>query len=275
VNRPHAQPIRQQIAEAWKMSEQTPLDVESNETIPAYRSVARSISERILNGTLPIGSTLPSESALAQTLGVNRSTMREAIRVLEENGMLRRRPGGKRLFVSAPRDAEVATRMKAAMVLQEMSFLELWEAMHCIEPAITAAAALRISDAELHLLEENVDRTRHAAAYSKDLIALDYEFHTIIASASRSRTLQLCREPIGQLFYPACLRLVLRLNVVERMVFAHEQILDGLRNHDIAKARLWMTKHIDDSKRGYELANIDMAQPIPWPADEESHSAAS
>ena len=98
------------------------------------------------------------------------------------------------------------------------------------------------------------------------MIALDYEFDSIIASASLSRTLQLCREPIGQLFYPACLRLVLRLNVVERMVFAHEQILDGLRNRDIGKARLWMTKHIVDSKRGYELAN--MAQPIPWPADE-------
>jgi len=250
------------------MSEQAEVDFPASEAIPVYRTVANTIGERILSGEWPIGSGLPSETALAQTLGVNRSTVREAIRVLEENGMLRRRPGGKRLFASAPSDTEVATRVKSAMVLQEMSFLELWEAMHCIEPAITAAAALRISDTELHLLEENVDRTRHAAAYSKDLIALDYEFHTIIASASRSRTLQLCREPVGQLFYPACLRLVLRLNVVERMVFAHEQILDGLRNHDIAKARLWMTKHIVDSKRGYELANIDMAQPVPWPADE-------
>ena len=51
--------------------------------------------------------------------------------------------------------------------------------------------------------------------------------------ASRTRLLQLCREPIGQLFYPSFLRLVLRLNVVERLVFAHEQILDGLRTHDL------------------------------------------
>ena len=106
------------------MSEQTQLDEPSSEVIPAYRSVARSISERILNGELPVGSTLPSEAALAQALGINRSTVREAIRVLEEGGMLRRRPGGKRLFVSVPRHSEVASRMKAAMVLQEMSFLE-------------------------------------------------------------------------------------------------------------------------------------------------------
>jgi GntR family transcriptional repressor for pyruvate dehydrogenase complex len=240
---------------------------EPSEVVPVYRSVANTIGERILSGEWPLGSSLPSETALAQTLGVNRSTMREAIRVLEENGMLRRRPGGKRLFVSAPSGTEVATRMKAAMVLQEMSFLELWEALHCIEPAITAAAALRISDAEIHRLEENVDRTRHAAAYSEDLLALDFEFHAIIANASRSRTLQLCREPIGQLFYPAFLRLVLRLNVVERLVFAHEQILDGLCRRDVAKAQLWMAKHVVDGRRGYELANLDVSEPIAWVAD--------
>ncbi|MGO9401633.1 MAG: FadR/GntR family transcriptional regulator [Xanthobacteraceae bacterium] len=249
------------------MTEQADVGLQPNETLPVYRSVANRIGERILSGEWRMGSGLPSETALAQTLGVNRSTMREAIRVLEENGMLRRRPGGKRLFVSAPRDAEVAARIKAAMVLQEMSFLELWEAMHCIEPAITAAAALRISDAELNLLEENVDRTRHAVAHSKDLAALDFKFHAILATASHSRTLQLCREPIGQLFYPAFLRLVLRLNVGERLVFAHEQILDGLRRRDGIKARLWMAKHVVDFRRGYELANLDITQPITWAAD--------
>jgi GntR family transcriptional repressor for pyruvate dehydrogenase complex len=249
------------------MADQTELEARPRETVPAYRSVARSISERILNGTLPIGSTLPAESALAQTLGINRSTVREAIRVLEESGMLRRRPGGKRLFVSAPRHSEVASRMKAAMVLQEMSFLELWEAMICIEPAVTAAAAVRITEAELTLLEDNVARTRHAVAHAEDLVALDVEFHTILAAASRSRTLVLCREPIGQVFYPAFLQLVLRLNVGERLAFAHQQILDGLRARDAGKARLWMEKHIVDFRRGYELANLDISQPISWAGD--------
>lgn len=243
------------------------VDVRAGEAVPFYRGVANTIGERILSGEWPIGSGLPSETALAQTLGVNRSTMREAIRVLEENGMLRRRPGGKRLFVSAPRDTEIATRIKAAIVLQKMSFLELWEAMHCIEPAITAAAALRISDAELDLLEENIDRTRHAAAHSQNLVALDLEFHGIIAGASRSRLLQLCREPIAQLFYPSFLRLALRLDVVERIVFAHEQILEGLRMHDVVKARLWMIKHVVDFRSGYELANLDISQPITWASD--------
>ena len=246
------------------MTSSYPRSIEPGEVVPAYRSVARTIADRILRGEWPVGHSLPSATTLAEIIGVNRSTMREAIRVLEENGLLRRRPGGKKLYVSAPADADVASRVKAAMVLQEINFLELWEAMLCLEPAIVQATALRISDAELDQLEENVDRTRHALANSQDLARYDFEFHAIVANASRSRALLLCREPIGQLFYPAFLQLFSRLNSGERLVFAHERILEGLRNRDPAFAREWMTKHVVDFRRGYELANLDILGPVVW-----------
>ena len=136
--------------------------------------------------------------------------------------------------------------------------------MLSIEPAITAAATMRTTEAELNLLEENVDRTRRAAAHAKDLVALDVEFHSILCAASRSRALQLCHEPISQLFYPVFIRLILRLNVFERLVFIHQQLLDGLRDRDVGQARVWMEKRIVDFRRGYELANLDISQPISW-----------
>jgi GntR family transcriptional regulator, transcriptional repressor for pyruvate dehydrogenase complex len=136
--------------------------------------------------------------------------------------------------------------------------------MLSIEPAIAAAAMMRITKAELNLLEENVDRTRRAAAHVKDLVALDVEFHFIPCAASRSRALQLCHAAISQLFYPAFIRLILRLNVFERLVFVHQQLLDGLRDRDVGQARVWMEKRIVDFRRGYELANLDISQPISW-----------
>jgi DNA-binding FadR family transcriptional regulator len=136
--------------------------------------------------------------------------------------------------------------------------------MLSIEPAIAAAAMMRITKAELNLLEENVDRTRRAAAHVKDLVALDVEFHFIPCAASRSRALQLCHAAISQLFYPAFIRLILRLNVFERLVFIHQQLLDGLRDRDVGQARVWMEKRIVDFRRGYELANLDISQPISW-----------
>lgn len=232
---------------------------------PAYRKVARMIEAKILAGDWAVGAGLPSESALAEGLGVNRSTLRESIRALEETGLLRRRLGGKRLFVSAPREADIAARVTAAMVLQEMTFLELWEGMHCLEPALAEAAAFRIEPGEVAALEENLTRTRAVLGERARLVELDVEFHALVARASRNRALQLCREPIGRLFYPAFLQVFSRLNAGERLLFAHERILAALRAHDAAEARAWMDRHITDFRRGYELANLDINGPVRWP----------
>jgi GntR family transcriptional repressor for pyruvate dehydrogenase complex len=232
---------------------------------PAYRLVAKMIEAKILSGEWAVGTGLPSESSLADSLGVNRSTLRESIRVLEQTGLVRRRSGGKQLFVSAPRGADISARVTAAMVLREMTFLELWEAMNCLEPALCEAAATRIEPGEIAALEDNVRRTREAVAAKERLVELDIEFHNIIARASRNRALELCREPISQLFYPAFLQVFSRLNAGERLVFAHEQIIAALGSGDVAMARTWMGKHITDFRRGYELANLDIGDRVRWP----------
>ena len=246
------------------MTSSVAVDFDPIRSEPAYRAVARLIQGKILAGEWAVGAGLPSEAALAESLGVNRSTVREAIRVLEETGLLRRRSGGKRLFVSAPRHSDIAPRMTAAMVLQEMTFFELWEGMHCLEPALAEAAASRIDEEELAALDDNLERTRRALNNRDSLVQLDIDFHNIIARASRNRALQLCREPISQLFYPAFLQVFSRLNAGERLVFAHHKILEALRTRDVREAKAWMVKHIVDFRRGYELANLDISKPVEW-----------
>jgi GntR family transcriptional regulator, transcriptional repressor for pyruvate dehydrogenase complex len=246
------------------MTSRVTLDCAPVRTEPAYRAVARLIESKILKGEWSIGNSLPSELALAEGLGVNRSTIREAIRVLEENGLVRRN-GGKRLFVSAPLQSDISPRISAAIVLREISFSELWESMRCLEPVLAAGAASRITPAEVDAIQENVERTRDGLANKQTLVELDIEFHNLVAAASRNRALQLCREPISQLFYPAFFQVFSRLNAGERLVFAHQKILDALRNGDAEDARSWMDKHIVDFRRGYELANCDLSRPVEWP----------
>jgi GntR family transcriptional repressor for pyruvate dehydrogenase complex len=155
--------------------------------------------------------------------------------------------------------------MSAALVLREISFLELWESMRCLEPTLAAGAAVRITSAEIGALDANIRRTREMLANQQSLVSLDIEFHDIIAEASRNRALQLCREPISQLFYPAFLKVFARLNAGERLVAAHQSIVDALRGGSADEARTWMDKHIVDFRRGYELANYDLSKPVQWP----------
>lgn len=247
---------------------------------PAYRVVVRSIETKIMSGEWAVGDRVPAETTLAADYGIHRSTVREAIRVLEQSGLVRRHDGGKLLYVTAPRQADISRKVTAAIVLHEISFFELWESMRCLEPALAECAAKRIDEDTLEALRDNVEKTKAALEDKRSLVELDIEFHQIVARASRNRVLQLSREPMSQLFYPAFLSVFSRLNAGERLVFAHEKILQALSRRDVAEARSWMDKHIVDFRRGYELANLDIDAPVgrspqagrPQPANRASGS---
>lgn len=233
---------------------------------PAFRLVARSIEARIVSGEIAPGDPLPSEAGLASTLGVNRSTVREAIRVLEQNGFVRREVGRRKLLASIPHSGDISRRLTAAMVLHQVTFEELWETLYALEPAAAAAAALRSDDAVLADLARNIEATRTALHDIDRLTQLDIEFHDLVAHATRNRAIQMARAPLGPLFYPPFLQVMSRLNAGERLLVAHEAIFTAIRDGEGQRAREWMEKHILDFKRGYELANLDMAAPVDMPA---------
>ncbi|NYT22757.1 FadR family transcriptional regulator [Alcaligenaceae bacterium] len=232
---------------------------------PAFRAFAAEIERRILAGEIKPGDALPSEAKLAEALGVNRSTVREAIRVLEQNGFVRREVGRKKLFASIPQSGDISQRLKLVMVMENVTFEELWEAMYALEPAAAQAASRRRDDGDLEALDRNLAATREALSDSKRLTELDIEFHMLVARATSNRALEAARTPIGELFYPPFLSVMSRLNAAERLLFAHEQIVEAIRDRDAPKAREWMEKHILDFRRGYELANLDMERPAQLP----------
>jgi DNA-binding FadR family transcriptional regulator len=224
--------------------------------------VARTIETKILAGDIKIGEPLPSETALADQLGVHRSTVREAIRALEQTGLVARRRGQKRLYATKPGSAQVSRRVSMAMLLGKVTFHELWEVMLCLEVAAVNAAVDRITDDDLKQLEENVVASELAVSEGRSIVMLDVEFHSLLAQAAGNRAMLLSREPISQLFYPAFQSVMTRLNAGSRMITAHRKILDALKERDRATAVEWMDRHIVDFRRGYELANLDLEAPI-------------
>lgn len=229
---------------------------------PAFRTIASRIEARILAGEMTVGDVLPSETALATQLGFNRSTIREAIRLLEQNGLVGRRGSGKKLFVTAPQQRDVSQRLRATMILNEVTFHELWEVMAAIEPLAAEAAARKAADTTLARLADNLARTEAELKRGSDVVALDIEFHDLVAEAAGNRALRLGREAIGQLFYPAFLQVMNRLNAGERLLLAHRRIYDAIRRRNEREARDWMDRHIADFKRGCELADLDFDGPI-------------
>ncbi len=89
---------------------------------------------------------------------------------------------------------------------------------------------------------------------------LDIEFHDLIAIAAKNRVLKALRLPISDLFYPSFQAVMSGLNASERMLTAHEKILEAIKWGDADEARAWMVRHLKDSQKGYELASLSMSE---------------
>ena len=229
---------------------------------PAYQVVSNAIESEILAGRFKPGDLIPPEVDLAAQFGVNRSTVREGLRLLEQNGLVARK-NGKRLQVTVPRTRDLASRMTRAMIMHEITFRELWDLAVLLEPAAATAASQVVDEEALATLEANLEETERALAEGRSILALDMAFHNLIADYSRNRALTLAREPVGMLLLPAFEAVFPLLpNAGTRLVEAHRIILDALRTGDGERAGEWMRKHIVDLKRGYEIAGVDADKPI-------------
>jgi len=246
------------------------LILNSDGELPIFRQVALALQQKILSGELQPGERLPAETALASENGIHRSTVREAIRSLEQMGLVLREPGKRKLFVSTPDTQEQSRRLITPMVMNGVTFEEIWEAINALDPAAAEAAAQRRSTDDLKALDDNVSRTRAAKDNPDELVRLDIEFHELIAIAANNRVIQALRLPISDLFYPSFQAVMSGLKASERLLTAHEKILQAIKWGDVDEARDWMVKHLNDFRKGYELASLDMRDPAGLPSEPKS-----
>ncbi len=222
---------------------------------PAYRKVAAALLERITDRTLSPGERLPPEMELARQFGVHRGTVREALRELETNGVLKRERGSKLMMVTRPARATVAAGVSRALALHDVSFHDVWEALTALEPPIAAAAARARKPADLERLEalhSRLDELDTAAAVEQTA-----EFFRATGEATHNGVFMLAHEPLVQLLVPSLGVMIDKVPQARaRIADAQKRIVAAIRARDPAQAGEWMAKHIRDFRRGFEIAGI-------------------
>lgn len=143
-----------------------------------HQNIVNSITSLIKSGDINPGDRLPAERQLAQRYGVSRNTIREAIKVLSENGVVISRRGAG-TFVT---DSELGDIFNYP--LRNIARLkEIFELRKILEPQIAALAASRITADQLNELDNLVAR-QQSATQAVDQALLDEEFHRLIAVAA-------------------------------------------------------------------------------------------
>ncbi len=229
---------------------------------PAYELVADEIEQKILTGVLRPGDPVGTESELVKQFGVNRSTVREGIRLLEQSGLVARETS-RRLSVAVPHYHGLATRMSRALVLQQVTFRELYHTSRALGPGSIDQAIDNRTEADLEALEANLARTREMRHDAPAVAELDAEFHKLLDAASHNRVLLLAKEPVSILIRPTTAHIITNNpGGIPRLIEAHTHIVDALRRRDREKGRLWVDRHLRDWKAGFERAGGDLDSPV-------------
>ncbi len=234
---------------------------------PNYRRVAGAIEARILGRALRDGDALPPELELAAQFDVTRSTVREALRELESLGLVERRRGTKRMVVTRPDAGRVADRVGNALALADVTVREVWETLTILEPPSADAAARHRTTASLARIAAAVERFEREQADTRAAVAGVGEFFRAVAAASGNRVLALAQEPLLLLLEQALQVMIDRVpQARSRIHSAQRRLLASIGDRDAEAARTWMTKHVRDFRRGFEVAGIDVDTPVPPPA---------
>jgi DNA-binding GntR family transcriptional regulator len=197
--------------------------------------VADGIRSKIISGALELGASL-SEAALASEFGVSRTPVREALKQLQTEGLVKIRPRVG-TFVTIPSRAEI---------------IELFQMKELLEGAAARVLALRGEVPELALLRRNIEHS-DAALAADDVVAyigLVGEFHQLIVEgAGNSKLLAHHTMLMNQLAFP---RLVsASLSVPGRFAKSedeHRLMLDIIETGDGATAEQFMRHHVQASQ---------------------------
>jgi GntR family transcriptional regulator, transcriptional repressor for pyruvate dehydrogenase complex len=226
---------------------------------PAYRKVAAAIGARILSRALPEGERLPPETELARQFGVNRSTVREALRELESRGLVRRRPGSKLMSVSRPPQHAVAQGVSHALLLHDVTVRDVWEALTILEPPLAQIAARVRSAQDLEDLNAAAQAFSAVEGDSEQAVHCSAEVFRCLGRAAHNPVLALAQEPLLQLLEPSLHVMIDKVpQARSRIATAHRRLLEALEARDADGAREWMARHIRDFRKGYEIAGIDL-----------------
>ncbi|SMD15794.1 transcriptional regulator, GntR family [Rhizobium sp. RU36D] len=230
-----------------------------------YRQVADQMRGLIERGELVAGSRLPAERELAQMLGVSRPTIREALIVLEVEGFIDIRMGsGIYVAVRTPQLPELPEDFEGPF--------ELLRARAVVECAVAEEAARLAKPEHVAMLDQNLARMADALEDRRMSLALDRDFHVVVAGIISNATLIRFVGSMHDMrmtpFFEKLASYFENKDTWRAAMEEHRVIRDAIAAADPAAARAAMRAHLEKSQlrlsESFEEDAGDRAIPAAW-----------
>jgi GntR family transcriptional regulator, transcriptional repressor for pyruvate dehydrogenase complex len=234
-----------------------------------FEGAVEQIAERIRLGELVSGERLPSERDLAATMQISRPTLREAVRVLADAGVLAVRAGsGGGIFVASGYVPIELLRSQSDLRLEEVA--GVLEARRLIEPRVAQLAAVNAREEDFAHLERIIAAQRalvaggDVLAHEDRFLQLDTQFHLRIARATGNATIvSLMRTLLRRLEIARDLA-VRQPPTAPWVIDVHERTLAAIRSADHELIETVMDEHLSAMELAFEAATSRaLVRPIP------------
>lgn len=216
------------------------------ENLHAYRAIVDQVCDAILRGKLQIKDRLPSEREMALQTGLSRSSVREALKVLREAGLVEMTvgAGGGTHIIS---DAIPNELLSKALETSQQHLLDLSEARIIIELSAVELAASRASEEQIAEIRTVIEKMKKLdlddESTRETYRSLDLQFHQVVMRSTHNEVLLDLYASI----LPEVLQVIDMVNIEEMLVYGiptMEQVADAFEKRNPIEAKAAMFLHV-------------------------------
>jgi GntR family transcriptional repressor for pyruvate dehydrogenase complex len=221
------------------------LDVKQVKKSKVYHEIVHQIKDLISRGRIKPGDRLPPERELAELFKSSRNSVRDALRVLEQMGLIESRHGDG-TYVRALSPDELTEPLALLLLQSRGQMHELWDVRRLIEPGVAEMAAEHITAEELQDLAAILAVQQEKVEQGLSTLEEDTAFHYGIARATRNTVLLRVLDTIMDLLRESRER---SLQQADRPVYSlagHRRILEALARGDRVAARAESLRHLQE-----------------------------
>lgn len=217
---------------------------------PIYMDIAETLRQRIASNTYPVGSRLPAERELAESLNTSRSSLREALQILTNQKMIQNHPGGSRYVVRSSPIAEGDDQLYVQF--EKAAVSDLLEARETLDDVLLSLACQRATVEDMAEIDKAYKRMKEEKEISPVLLGAGDLFHLAIAKAAHNT--------VFISVYSANLEIFSKIRAAtlqvpgrrKEMILEHIDIYKAIKERDELAARLAARIHLRNIRRRYE-----------------------
>ncbi len=207
-------------------------------------SVIDEIKKMIVDDGFNPGEKFYSEKELTRKLEVSRSSIREALRILEVTGQVNVKQG-KGIFISdtqVKRFKEFSTWLKN----NEQSIKDNFEVRLIVEPKAARRAAEKATSGDIKKMETACSQFAESArkGNTEEAIVCDHRFHNSLSGATKNKTLYVLMKAMTTTLADGWVSSLYTPGRIQQTIYEHDDIVDAIKNKDRAGAENAMTRHL-------------------------------